>query len=267
MARDKSPLDVLKRMRATSGASLADCAQALKASQGSPRIALNHLAAQGHTGGRPGYDEAAPLGSYGFDTYAQRVADTCVQEIKGVLKPGGAPLSAVVLHAPEGIPVALVSLYSGEWGPHRAPLVSIDVAPAAAPIPDTPGAPDPLLETFRYRFGFQETRPDVGLFDEEPALYWEVSSLPDSVFCLEMMKAAVVILRRLARDGYPASHECVAGYARSDLLLRDPRDQRDLIQRQLRTTLRDREALSAFARLCYAELPGQQGLLELAAGA
>ncbi|RKG84530.1 hypothetical protein D7V88_21670 [Corallococcus terminator] len=165
-----------------------------------------------------------------------------------------------------GIPVTLVSFYVGERGPEGDALVSIDIDSDPSPIPDTMGAVDPLLETFRYRFGFQETRPDVGLFDEEPALYWEVSSLPDSVFCLEMMNAAAAILRRLSLDGYLVSRECVAGYARHDLLLSDPKNQRELIQRQLRTTLRDPGTRSAFAALCYASPTGRQSLLELAAG-
>jgi hypothetical protein len=265
MSHGESLLDLLKRIRARSGASLAECSQALKEAHGDPRLALNRLAAKGHTGGRPRYDETAPLGSYGFDSYAQRVVDTCAQVLEEFLRPDDEPISAVVLHAQLGIPVSLV-LVHGERGLAGNARVSVDVPPDPGPIPLTAGDPDPLLETFRYRFGFQETRPDVGLFDEEPALYWEVSSLPDSLYCLEMIRAAAFLARRLAADGYRFAPDCVAGYARQDLLLSDEQDQLALVRRQLKSLLADPEALRAFAGLCYVSAEGQRKLVELAAG-
>jgi hypothetical protein len=266
MAGNESSLELLKRMRARSGASLAECAHALKAAHGNSRIALNQLALKGHTGGRPCYDETVPLGSYGFDSYSQRVIDTCVQVFEEYLKPISEPISAVVLHSQLTIPVSLVLAYVGDRGPDGNAKVSVDVALDPGPIPETPDAPDLLLETFRYRFGFQETRPDVGLFDEEPLLYWEVSSLPDSLYCYEMIRAAATIARGLAADGYPVAPGCVAGYARQDLLLCDAAEQLMLVRRQLKALFGEPNALRAFAGLCYSSAEGQQHLVELAVG-
>ncbi|WNG36795.1 hypothetical protein F0U61_26315 [Archangium violaceum] len=266
MSQSESSLDLLKRIRARSGASLAECSQALKEAQGDPRLALNQLASKGYTGGRPRYDEPAPLGSYGFDSYAQRIIDACVNGLEEYLRPDGEPIGAVVLHALLGIPVSVV-LVHGERGLAGKARVSVDVAPDPGAIPPTPGDQDLLLETFRYRFGFQETRPDVGLFDEEPLLSWEVSSLPDSLYCHEMMRAAASVARRLAADGYRVAPGCVAGYARQDLVLSDAEDQLALVRRQLKSLMREPDTLRAFAGLCYASAEGQRYLMELATGA
>ncbi|MBU8899857.1 hypothetical protein DRW03_15840 [Corallococcus sp. H22C18031201] len=266
MAPDESPLDVLKRMRVRSGASLAECSQALKAAQGDARAALNALAEEGHTGGRPGYDAEAPPGTYGFDAYAERVIDTCARDIRATVTPGAEPIRAVVLHAQQGIPVRLVLLYTGATGMEGQPWVSLDVSPAFAPIPSSQDAEDPLLETFRYRHGFQETRPDVGLFDEEPELAWEESSLPDLLFSHDMLRAASGVARALAAAGYGVAPDCAVAYARADLRLSDAEDQWARVRRQMQALFTGQDAVRAFAELCYAGDEARRRVEALARG-
>ncbi|MFY0522368.1 hypothetical protein ACN28I_03840 [Archangium gephyra] len=237
----------------------------MKEAQGNPRLALNQLASEGHTGGRPRYDETAPLGCYGFDTYARRVIEAGEQALAEYLKPSGEPITGVVLHGGQGIPVSQLLIYDGTQGPGSGVArVSLDVTVDARPIPAAYEDTDLLLETFCYRFGFQETRPDVGLFDEEPALNWEVSTLPDSLYCLVMMRAATALARGLAGKGYQVASTCIAGYARQDLLLSDDADQLALVQRQLQRNFGDSDALRAFAGLCHASPDDQQRLIQLA---
>lgn len=263
MAADPSLLGLLKRMRERSGASLAECREALKVAQDNPRLALNALASMGYTGGREPYDESAPLGSYRFDAYARRVVDASISAICEDLRPGGAPITAVVLHAQLGIAVSLAFVYDVGRIVDGAAKVTVEIAEDLGGIPVDQRPDDPLLETFRYRFGFQETRPDVGLFEEDPALRWEESSLPEAVYVYEMLRASQEITRRLAEAGRPVAEGCVAAYGRHDFLVDDLDDQRALIRSGLRTHMGDPGTLRAFASLCYGSLEGQQHLIEL----
>lgn len=259
---------LLERIREHSGASLGACQAALRVSGDDARAALNLLASQGHVGGRVPYDDAEEIGCYELDAYAERVRDASVSAVRSYLRPGDEPAGAVVLYAQDGLPVSAVALTSIDRGRTGRARVLVDVAADRGLIPADFGEDDRSLQAFRYRFGFQQTRPDVGTFDEEPSLAWQEDLLPTCLFIYEMMQAARAVASLLAQTGLPVAPDCGAGFVQDDVLFSDPEDQLNEVRSELRKHLpAGSPALQAFARLCYRALEKQKWLAGIAAEA
>jgi hypothetical protein len=259
---DSGLLSLLERMKERSGASLAACKQALRISNDDPRAALNLLASQGHTGSRPSYDEDAPPGCYAMDSYAEALAAACVAALLPNLLQTDEPVGTVVLYAPAGPPAASVAVRSQSPGRPRDRIM-VGVGTDAGSIPTSFGDDDPLLQTFRYRFGFQQTRPDVGPFDEDLSIGWEEEQLPTCLFVYEMVQCAQAVATAIAGAGIPVVPGCLGGYARHDSFASSRENQLAVIKSELREHLTEVEALQAFSRLCYATAEKQSWLVDL----
>ena len=256
--------DLLERMRSRSGASLGQCMQALTAAGGNPRAALNALAVAGLRGGRDPYDDGAPVISYEMDRYAQRVIESGLPDLIRLVRNAADTVTGVVLHADLGIPVRFIMVYFGASALDGDPRIALDITTGSNAIPSELGADDPSLQAFRFRFGYQETRPDVGPFDESPSLSWKEGALPECLFRYEMIRAAEHIAVVLGERGLPVSDRCRGGYARHDDLFDDAAAELERVERRLHSHFTRRDAVEEFARLCYAMPDKQTWLLNLA---
>lgn len=254
---------LLERLRERSGANLGQCKQALTAAAGNPRAALNALAAAGFTGGRPQFDENAPIRSYELDIYSRRLVAACVQALGSYLGSVEQPITAILVQGSVDIPIMHVSAHTGDNRAESDAKVLLDVAVDQGAIPTALGTEDVAINTFRYRFGLQETRPDVGVFDETPSVSWQEGFLPETLYCYEMIRAAEAIAAELRQAGSRIADDCEGGYERHELLVTDADDQLRRVQKRLRLDLDSLDATEGLARLCYGTPEKQQWLVGL----
>jgi hypothetical protein len=260
---DRELFGLLERLREKSGANLGQCKQALTAAAGNPRAALNALAAAGFAGGRPSFDESAPIRCYELESYSQRLVAACVPALDSYLRNVEQVITAILLQGSVDIPIVHVSAHTGDKKAESDAQVLLGVSVDQGAIPTALGAEDLAINTFRYRFGLQETRPDVGLFDETPSVSWQEGFMPETLYCYEMLQAAQAIAAGLRQAGHRMADDCEGGYARHELLITDAEDQLRLVQKRLRLDLDSTEAVEGLARLCYATPEKQQWLVGL----
>jgi hypothetical protein len=250
---DDAKMAVLMQLRVRTGADLARCSGALQAAGGDARKALNALAADGFTGGRPRYDDQAPLGCYALDEYVHRVEQAAVAEIARFIRQGGPPISAVQLFSQEDLlPVTQAMAYTDPKGLGSDPAIRADVDAPRGDLPERTSDDDPLLAVFRYRFGLQQTRPDAGPpFEEESRFDWSSGRLPGALYWYELIEAAGRVAGALGAAG------CQAAYGVYDGWEDDRAAQLERVRRLLGTWLDDPVKRRAFAALCYAT-PGKR---------